>query len=116
MKNLQNSTLKTNWPMVAISPKKPYLCSKSLKEMSEELKPYSIEEINAMIDEAERESAAGLGQDSEEMFRELEGMTLEPYTMEEIYAMVEEGERDFEAGRVYTTEEVIKMCLDGVSL
>lgn len=36
------------------------------------LKPYSMEEINAMIDEAERESAAGLGQDSEEMFRELE--------------------------------------------
>ena len=72
MRNSQDSTLKTNWPMVAISPQKPYLCSKSLKEMSEELKPYSIEEINAMLDEAERESAAGLGQDSEEMFRELE--------------------------------------------
>lgn len=36
-------------------------------------RPYTIEEINAMIDQAERESAAGLGQDSEEMFRELEG-------------------------------------------
>lgn len=35
-------------------------------------KPYTGEEINAMIDQAERESAAGLGQDSEEMFRELE--------------------------------------------
>ncbi|MCR4848602.1 MAG: hypothetical protein K5920_07135 [Bacteroidales bacterium] len=35
-------------------------------------KPYTVEEINAMIDQAERESAAGLGQDSEEMFRELE--------------------------------------------
>ena len=31
-----------------------------------------MEEINARIDQAERESAAGLGQDSEEMFRELE--------------------------------------------
>lgn len=36
------------------------------------LKPYTMEEINAMIDQAERESALGLGQESEEMFRELE--------------------------------------------
>lgn len=36
------------------------------------LKPYTIEELNARIDQSERESAAGLGQDSEEMFRELE--------------------------------------------
>ena len=36
------------------------------------LQPYTMDEINAMIDEAERESVAGLGQDSEEMFRELE--------------------------------------------
>ena len=44
------------------------------KPESEEysLKPYTMEEINARIDQAERESAAGLGQDSEEMFRELE--------------------------------------------
>ena len=38
----------------------------------EALKPYTMEELNARIDQAERESAAGLGQDSEEMFRELE--------------------------------------------
>ena len=44
------------------------------KQESEEysFKPYTMEEINARIDQAERESAAGLGQDSEEMFRELE--------------------------------------------
>lgn len=44
------------------------------KQESDEnsLKPYTMEEINARIDQAERESAAGLGQDSEEMFRELE--------------------------------------------
>ena len=41
-------------------------------EMQPALKPYTMEEINAMIDQAEREMAAGLGQDSEEMFRELE--------------------------------------------
>ena len=34
--------------------------------------PYTMEEINSRIDQAERESAAGLGQDSEEMFREME--------------------------------------------
>ena len=31
-----------------------------------------MEEIHAMIAQAEHESAVGLGQDSEEMFRELE--------------------------------------------
>lgn len=36
------------------------------------LKPYTMEEINAMINQSERDSSAGLGIDSEEMFRELE--------------------------------------------
>ena len=36
------------------------------------LKPYTLAELNARIDQSERESAAGMGQDSEEMFRELE--------------------------------------------
>lgn len=44
-----------------------------VKEMwKEPVTPYTKEEINARIDQAEREMAAGLGQDSEEMFRELE--------------------------------------------
>lgn len=42
------------------------------KKEAKHLKPYTMEEINAMIDQAERESALGLGQESEEMFRELE--------------------------------------------
>ena len=46
--------------------------SQDEKQESEQLKPYTMEEINAMIDQSERDSAAGLGQDSEEMFRELE--------------------------------------------
>jgi hypothetical protein len=33
--------------------------------------PYTMEEINSRIDQAEQESAAGLGQDSEAMFREI---------------------------------------------
>ncbi|MBR4676489.1 MAG: hypothetical protein IKO99_00645 [Bacteroidales bacterium] len=44
-----------------------------VKEMwKEPVKPYTIDEINARIDQSEREMAAGLGQDSEEMFREIE--------------------------------------------
>lgn len=38
----------------------------------ERQKPYTMEEIHDMIAQAERESAAGQGQESEEMFRELE--------------------------------------------
>lgn len=34
--------------------------------------PYTMEEIRARMEIAERESAAGLGIDSEEMIRELE--------------------------------------------
>jgi len=36
----------------------------------QQLPPYTMEEIHAMIAQAEHESAVGLGQDSEEMFRE----------------------------------------------
>ena len=42
------------------------------KMMGQTVQPYTMEEINARIDEAERQSAAGLGIDSEEMFRQLE--------------------------------------------
>ena len=42
------------------------------KKEAHHLKPYTMEEINAMIDQSERDSTAGLGQDSEEMFSELE--------------------------------------------
>lgn len=37
-----------------------------------ELRPYTIEEINARIDQAERESVLGLGIDTEEMLREMD--------------------------------------------
>lgn len=37
-----------------------------------ELRPYTIEEINARIDQAEKESALGLGIDTEEMLREMD--------------------------------------------
>ena len=83
MKNLQHHPAKNDWPMVVTTLNNAYLCPKTIIEMSDEsylteskkdmvLKPYTMEEINAIIDMAERDSAAGLGQDSEEMFRELE--------------------------------------------
>ena len=41
-------------------------------EEGETLKPYTIEELHQMVAESEREIAAGLCQDSEDVFRELE--------------------------------------------
>ena len=38
----------------------------------ESVVPYTMKEINSRIDQAEQESADGLGQDSDEMFREME--------------------------------------------
>lgn len=38
----------------------------------EPVKPYTMEEIYAMIDESERQIAAGLSQDHEDVFRELQ--------------------------------------------
>ena len=42
------------------------------EKQDQNLKPYSIEEIRSMIEQSRRDSAAGLGVDSDEMFRELE--------------------------------------------
>ena len=39
---------------------------------AEDLKPYTIEELHQMVAASEREIAAGLCQDSEDVFRELE--------------------------------------------
>lgn len=44
----------------------------NLNETEHPLTPYTMEEINAMIDEGERQFAEGKWQDSEEMLRELE--------------------------------------------
>ena len=42
------------------------------QSQKENLKPYTMEEIDAMIDESERQIAAGLCQDNEDVFRELQ--------------------------------------------
>ena len=42
------------------------------EKQEQDLKPYTIEEIRSMIEQSRRDSAAGLGVDSDEMFRELE--------------------------------------------
>jgi len=39
--------------------------------------PFTMAEINARIDEAERQIASGLSQNSEDMFRELEEESVE---------------------------------------
>lgn len=42
------------------------------KTQNEDLKPYTMEEINEMLDKAEHNFEAGLGIPGEEVFRELE--------------------------------------------
>lgn len=121
MKNLQNNTLRNDWPMVAVTNKNVYLCPKKNKKMNdealpnenkEELRPYTMEEINAMIDQAEQEFASGLGQDSEDIFRELEeeGKMLKPYTREELLEMAETGRKQIAQGYFFSTEEVLQNC------
>lgn len=51
----------------------------------ENLKPYTMEEINARIDQAMRESAAGLGQEFDEFMDELE----EEFAREDALEMTE---------------------------
>ena len=84
MKSLQKNILKTNWPTVARLTKDAYLCSKTTKEMSNKtllkdeemtLEPYTMEEIDAMIEESERDFEAG-----------------RVYTTEEVIKMCMEGE------------------------
>lgn len=66
MKSLQNNNLKIDRPLVATLTKDAYLCPK-IKEMSDEtqfedkmtLEPYTMEEINAMVEEGERDFEAG---------------------------------------------------------
>ena len=77
MKNLQNNNLKNDWPMVASLEEDAYLCTNLTKEMNEvtslnkpdneNLKPYSMEEIYAMIEESERDFEAGRVYTTEEV-------------------------------------------------
>ena len=62
-----------------------HLVMQADKVENPDLKPYTMEEINARIDQSLRDSAAGLGQESEEMFRELE----EEFAREEELEMAE---------------------------
>lgn len=46
-------------------------CISDLACNDESLKPYTMEELNVRIDRAEREAAAGLGEDHEEVFQKI---------------------------------------------
>lgn len=98
MKNIQINTLRNDWPIVAPITKNVYLCPKIIKEMNEEtllnkpdneeLRPYTMEEINAMLEESE----------------------LKPYTKEELLEMAETGRRQIVEGKCFSTEEVLRYC------
>ena len=49
-----------------------HLIEHAKKEEVAQLRPYTMEEIHERLDQSRREVLAGLSQDSEEMFRELE--------------------------------------------
>ena len=79
MKIPQNNNLNNDWPMVATLEEDAYFCPNFTKEMSEEslltgivdeetaLKPYTMEKINAMIEESERDFEAGRVYTTEEV-------------------------------------------------
>ena len=49
-----------------------HLIEYAKKEQSEQLRPYTMQELNARIDQAEAEIAAGLGTPHEEVMREMD--------------------------------------------
>ncbi|MBR5393766.1 MAG: hypothetical protein IK144_01630 [Bacteroidaceae bacterium] len=49
-----------------------HLIEYAKKEQDEQLRPFTMQELNARIDQAEAEIAAGLGIDDEDVWRELE--------------------------------------------
>ena len=83
----------------------------------EHLRPYTIEELHARIDQAEADIAAGRFRSHEEVMREMEEEIardraeakekyLKPLTMAEINSMLDEAEANFAAGRGIPDEEV----------
>ena len=59
------------------------------------MKPYTMNEIDAMLEESERDFEAG-----------------RCYTTEEVLRMCEIGRKQIEDGYYFTTEEVIAACED----
>lgn len=76
-----------------------------------QLPPYTMEEINAMIDEAEQDFEAGRFYTTEEVFQEIEEEKLEPYTQKELLEMAETGRQQIAEGKFFTTGEVMQHCL-----
>ena len=84
-------------------------------------RPYTMEEVNAMLDRAEADIAAGRVIPHEEVMREIDEEfrrdeerlrlieeKMRPYTMEEINAMLDRAEADFEAGRGIPSKVVFR--------
>lgn len=84
----------------------------SRRRSKEQLKPYTMEELNARIDKAERDSAEGRYRDFDEAMDEIEAelareKKLKPYTMEELHAMIAESERQIAAGQYQDFDEAM---------
>ena len=85
-------------------------------DQEKKFRPYTMDEINAMLDRAEAHLAAGLVIPGDVVMRELrEEFAREdaeeefrPYTMDEIHAMLDRSEADFAAGRGIPSEVVFR--------
>ena len=66
----------------------------------EKFRPYTMDEINAMIDRAEADIAAGRGIPDEEVWREFENDLL--------HAMVEKSEQQLAEGRFQDSETMVR--------
>lgn len=77
-------------------------------ERTDDLKPYTVEELHERVRRAEAYFNAGnKGIPNEEVMAEMEEFVnrLEPYTIEELHERIREAEADIAAGRVYTHDE-----------
>lgn len=63
-------------------------------------RPYTMEEVNAMLDEAEADFEAGRGIPDEEVWREMEKNLM--------HAMVEESERQLASGKWQDSETMMR--------
>ena len=75
-----------------------HLVMQAEKVENPDMKPYTMEEINAMLDEAEAEIAAGIGTPHEEVMREWD---------EEI-ARMEAEEEALKKAKAYVEEELLE--------
>lgn len=76
-----------------------------------QIKPYTMKEVNAMLEESENDIAAGRVFSSKEVhdyIKMQKDNIIEPYTMQEIDEIFDVAEENFRKGNYITNEEVMR--------